>query len=617
MLSLLILIPLLAAAALCRMEDAVAQRRARWAAGLELALSVVVSLRQVLGDGALWTEQSPWIPGLQLNYLVGVDGFTVLLLPATALLNLCVIHASGGWGIPRRAPFLALLLVLEGCTQGVFLALDLGLFFAFWELSVLPVYFLIAYWGIGPQRRAAATQYALTMVAGGALLLLAIALLALNHAAWNGIPAPAGLSFDYRVLLQTPMPAERQTLVFLLLLGGFAVKAPLVPLHTWLPGAAMEGPPGLVAVLVGLKLGLYGLLRFAVPLTPQGALELQGLLAALGALALLYGALVAWRQSNWRRLLAYSSASHVGAAVAGLASYTVQGVQGAALQLVNFSLVTGGLFLLAGALQRRVGSTDLSHLGGVAGSMPWLAGAGFVLMLASMGAPGTAGFAAELLLLLGAWQWSGWLGLCLIVGAVLGAVYAIGYYRAAFLGPVRNPAPRHLADLRPEEFRSLGAVVGLVLLAGFVPSLLLLPIEPAARSWVARTQRASADSGAGSVIEDESDRGTRRRQPAAMDFPDRHRSDERPGQFDGQSQSEGMVFERAPQQGVHDQIGPHQHRRIEGDTTDDHPIDGGFAHLERRLVEPDGREERDQPCDHGDSPYRAGTAASVGRPGGP
>ncbi|HIE55369.1 MAG TPA: NADH-quinone oxidoreductase subunit M, partial [Chromatiaceae bacterium] len=365
---------------------------------LLVAMLVVAQFDSRTG-GFQMLEQAPWIPTLDVYYKVGVDGISVLFLPLTVLLFLAVLLAS--WNQVRLMPrlFFSLLLLLESATLGVFCALDTMLFFLFWELSLLPLYFLVSHWGVGPNRRFAAVKYSLFMLAGGIPLLFGFLVLALGHAGSEGVPL-----FDLVRLLELGTPAHLQTLVFFLLLAGFAVKAPLVPFHTWLPVVAMEGPVAVVALLAGLKLGLFGLIRFVVPLAPEAAQSYHWLLAGLGVLGILYGALGALAQSNLRRMLAFSSVSHVGLVVLGVSSFSLQGIQGALFQLLNFIVISGGLFLLSGFLHQRIGSTEAVNLGGGAQGMPLLSAFFFLFALASLGVPGTSGFPAEFLLLFSALQ---------------------------------------------------------------------------------------------------------------------------------------------------------------------------------------------------------------------
>ncbi|WP_320416237.1 NADH-quinone oxidoreductase subunit M [Candidatus Reidiella endopervernicosa] len=346
--------------------------RARWIALTAALFDLVLSLIAVAqfnpaNSGFQLVERHSWIPTLNVDYLIGVDGISILFLPLTVLLFIGVILAS--WNTTRTLPrlYFMLLMVLESSVIGIFCALDTMLFFLFWELTLIPTYFLISLWGVGPNRRYAAVKYTLFMMATGVPMLFGFLVLAFNHT------GASGLVFDYQTLLSTPLPAELQTAVFFLLLVGFAAKAGVVPFHSWLPTVAMEGPAAITAIMVGLKLGLYGLIRFTIPLAPEAAHEFHWLLAGLGISGVIYGAILALAQSNLRRMLAFSSISHAGLVVLGIASLEIIGLQGALFQLLNFVVVAGGIFLLTGYLHQRIGSTDYASLGGVAKSMPLLA----------------------------------------------------------------------------------------------------------------------------------------------------------------------------------------------------------------------------------------------------
>jgi NADH-quinone oxidoreductase subunit M len=463
--------------------------RARWVAlatalvDLSLALVALSSFDPANGDFQL-IERHAWIPSLNIHYVLGVDGLTVAFLPLTVLLTIGVILAS--WTSVRTMPrlYYTLLMLLESTTIGVFCALDTVLFFLFWELTLIPIFFLVSLWGIGPNRRYAAVKYTLFMLVGGVPLLFAFILLAFNHAEVAGAAVPAGLSFDYQTLRATPLPDGLELTVFLLLLAGFAVKTPVFPLHTWLPVVASDGPVSIAALMTGLKLGAYGLIRFVVPLAPDAAADMHWLLAGLGVVGILYGALGALAQTNLRRMLAFSSISHVGLVVLGIASLSLEGLQGAVFQLLNFTLVAGGLFLIAGFLHHRTGTTEFSSLGGVARTMPLLAGGFLILGLASLGVPGTSGFPAELLLILSALGTHTGAGLAALFGAVLGAGYFLGAYRRALLGPVTGPLVAEAKDLRRRELGVVAAATVLVLAFGLYPQGVLDLTRTAAERWV-------------------------------------------------------------------------------------------------------------------------------------
>jgi len=449
---------------------------------LVIALAVVAVFDPARPDFQ-FVERQAWIPSLNIHYAVGVDGLSVLFLPAAVLLFIGVILAS--WNSVHTLPrlYYSLLMLLETATLGVFLALDTMLFFLFWELTLVPLYFLVSLWGVGANRRHAATKYTLVMLTGGVALLFGILLLAFGAAdATGGGP----LVFDLPTLLTLTLPTGTQYAVFLLLLVGFGVKVPLFPLHTWLPLIAIEGPASVAALLTGMKLGAYGLIRYAVPLAPTAAQELHWLLAALGVVAILYGAAAALAQTNLRRMLAYASLSHVGLVVLGIASFNLQGLQGAVLQLLNFTIAAGGLFLLAAHLHHRTGSTDIANLGGAARTMPWLASFFLLYGLAGMGLPGTSGFPAELLILLSTFERHAGAGLAALVGMVVGAAYFLNLYRRAFFGPATRPEVLQAEDLRPRELWLALAFALLIIAFGLWPAPLLDLMRPAAEAWLAR-----------------------------------------------------------------------------------------------------------------------------------
>jgi NADH-quinone oxidoreductase subunit M len=464
-------------------------RQARWivlgTAIFDLLLALIILFRfDHNQEGFQMVERLAWIPSLNIHYQVGIDGISVLFLPLTVLLFISVVLAS--WNSVRTMPrlYFSLLLLLESTTLGIFCALDTMLFFLFWELTLVPLYFLINFWGIGPNRRYAAVKYTLFMLAGGVPLLFGFILLAFNQAEAAGAALPAGLVFDYQALLANPLPVEMQTLVFLLLLFGFAFKTPVFPLHTWLPVVAMEGPASIAALMTGLKLGAYGMIRFVVPMAPAAAQEFHWLLAGLGVTGILYGAILALAQTNLRRMLAYSSISHVGLVLLGIASFNMQGIQGALFHLLNFTLIAGGIFIITGFLHHRVGSTDIISLGGVAQSMPLLTAFFFLFGLASMGVPGTNGFPAEFLVLVSALSTHTGAGLAALFGVVLGAGYFLNIYRKAFLGPVTSPVVGDAMDLRRRELLVVSVMGGLILFTGIYPESVLNITQTASEQWV-------------------------------------------------------------------------------------------------------------------------------------
>lgn len=461
---------------------------------LELALSIVLVANFVPGTADIqFAERALWMEALGSGYHVGVDGISVLFIPLTAFVTVMALLFS--WGSVKffLKLYLVNILLLEAVTIGIFVSLDLVLFYVFWELALVPSYFLIKFWGIGPERQFAGQKYVLYLLAGSVPLLIAIVLLGLNYheaAAARGITP--SYSFDLLTLLTVPVSPKLQTLVFFLLAVGFAVKAPLVPFHTWLPTALMQGPVGAGLFLVGLKLGLYGFLRFLIPLVPEAAHQWFGVMSALGVAGIFYGGLIALVQSNLRRLLAFASVSHVGLAVLGLFSLNIQGLQGALFLMLSFGIVATSLFCLSGFLHARLGSSDLSAFGGLARQVPRLAALFFIVGLASIGTPGTIGFHGEFLVLLGAfkahWQFTA----VAVLGVILSAGYFLWYYERAFFGPVTNKAVLKVKDLTPREMTVGLSAAAVILWIGFYPAPILDITGASIEALAGRVEQASA-----------------------------------------------------------------------------------------------------------------------------
>ena len=485
-LSLCLSWPLLGAISLGLIKNPLtAKRFTLLVAGIELLITLFTLHHFNPDDGGFQLlETYPWIPNLNIHFELGVDGISVLFLPMTAWVTMTALLAS--WNTIRHLTrfHLALLLVLEAITIGVFTALDLVLFFLFWELTLPPLFFLIGLWGVGAERRYAAMKYTLYMLFGGVPLLFGIILLALNPVQLSGGVIPQDLLFSLPALLNTPIVGSNQNLIFFLLMLGFAVKAPLPPFHTWLPTVAMEAPTQISALLMALKLGIYGFLRFAIPLSPSTALEHRWLLAIIGAITLVYAGLIALQQTNLRRLLAYSSISHVGLVLIGIASFNLQGLQGSVMQLFNFTIVSGSLLMIAGMLQQRLGSNELVHLGGLAKPMPRLTVLFFLFALSSIGVPLSNGFPAEFLLFLGVLQVFPALAIACLFAAVLGAAYILGFIKRGFWGPITQDAVFRLQDIKPRELLLLIPSALLVMILGLYPQCLLSHQQATLEAWL-------------------------------------------------------------------------------------------------------------------------------------
>jgi len=475
LLTLLVLLPLASALLLCLLPARCARFVAAAAMALVLLLATLVLLSFDPGGPRFqFADHWSWVAGLGIHWSLAVDGLSVLFLPAAALLFLGALAVS--WHSAADAPrfFHGLLLALQSATLGIFCAVDLILFFAFWELSLIPVYFLLSRRGVTADAPRVAARYVLIMLAGGFPLLLAFIMLG----------SQAG-SFELSVLLEQPLDLDGQRIVLLLMLFAFALKVPLVPLHTWLPQLALAAPGTLTALLLGLKVGAFALIRLAIPLAPDAAQEWHWLLAGLGTVTLLYGAVGILAHSNLRVGLAYASICHVGLATLGLASLSAQGVQGAVSLLLSFSVATGGALLLLECLRQRTGSTDVRSLGGVAKTMPLLAGGVLICGLAGVGMPGTSSFPGEFLLILAALDRYTGAGMAALFGLAIAAGAFLALYRKAFYGPAIRPAVLDAADLDRREWLVLVVLIVIIVGIGIYPAPWLDIVRPAAEAWAA------------------------------------------------------------------------------------------------------------------------------------
>jgi len=472
-LSALVVLPLVMLVVLAFLRDQRTVRPVALAGALiELALTLVLVARFRTGGADFqFAEQLPWIDAIGLSYHLAVDGVSILFLPLTALLVVLVMLTS--WSTVRHQPKAYLMTVLgfEAVVIGVFAAVDLILFFVFWELLLIPTFILVKVWGTGADRSRAALKYVLYMLMGSAGLLIGFILLGVNH---RDAPGSDGeLSFDLLALMDVSVPTGTQTTVFFLLAFAFALKAPMFPFHSWMPSALLDGPIGMAVFLAGLKMGVYGFLRFVLPLVPEAFTTWSWLIAVLGVVAILFGALVALVEPNLRRLLAFASVSHVGMAMLGLASLDVQGVQGALFLIISLGVTSSGMLLAAGFIHHRVGSTDIASLGGLAKPAPGLAVFSLVACLSAIALPGTIGFPGEFLVLLGAFRANSWLASIAVLTVILTASYVLVFYERAFHGPVTSPVVDAVNDLRPREAVA-ALVTGLAIIAfGFFPGSVL------------------------------------------------------------------------------------------------------------------------------------------------
>ncbi|MBK8753199.1 MAG: NADH-quinone oxidoreductase subunit M [Candidatus Competibacteraceae bacterium] len=464
LLSALIGVPLLGMIAALRARQA----RTAFALGLTgavveliLAVAVLIGFQPHL-PGMQFVEQLEMLPWLGVHW--GVDGLSVLFLPLTALLALFIILYAQPYHQERPGAFVASVLALEGALMGMFIALNLLQFWLFAVAEVIPATFLIVRYGTSAGRVRATWQFVRSMSGGLAMLFAGIVLLGWNHAT-----ATSGIwSFDLPSLLETPVPKGQQSLIFILLFAGLAVRLALFPLHSWLPIVAKHGTVALgVVFLVGVKVGIYALLRFVLPLLPAAAQQWGGAVMALGLAGMLYGALLAFIRTDLRRLLAFAVISHTGALVAGLFSLTSSGLRGGLLLSLNLGLAAAGLFIVAGLLYHRLGTTRFHRLGGLFDAAPLLGLTFLVAMLGSIAMPGTPGFEAAHLALEGVFESRGW-GVAILAasGNVLAAGYLLWAYQRIFLA--RNPkgVTLPMVDLRSRELVVAGLLCAVIISVG-------------------------------------------------------------------------------------------------------------------------------------------------------
>jgi NADH-quinone oxidoreductase subunit M len=434
--------------------------------------------------GFQFVEQVSWYSDWGVGWHVGVDGISLLLVALTALLFPIGLAASTGVN-HRVREYAASMLFLEAGILGVFLCLDLLVFFIFWEAMLVPMYFIIGIWG-GERRVHAAIKFFLYTALGSALMLSGIIFLGLAG-------GQGGPTFDFVELLGADLSRTTQFWLFAAFGISFAIKVPVFPFHTWLPDAHVEAPTAGSVILAGvlLKLGAYGLLRFNLTLFPEAAVELVPVLAVLAVIGIVYGAIVAIVQTDIKRLVAYSSVSHLGFVVLGIFALTSHGLQGSVLQMVNHGLTTGALFLLVGMIYERRHTREISQFGGLATVMPRYAAAFLFVAFASIGLPGLNGFVGEFFILIGAYLS---LPVYAIVGAsgvVLAAVYLLWAYQRMFTGPVLIEENRALKDIGFREVAILAPLLALILFLGIYPKPALDRIEPSVERVLERIEQTT------------------------------------------------------------------------------------------------------------------------------
>jgi NADH-quinone oxidoreductase subunit M len=462
----------------------------RWS-GLAVSVATFVAslplwTRFDAGDADMQFEEiMRWMPGFGVGYHVGVDGISVLLVLLTTFLMPVALASAWRAIEDRTKEFVIAMLLLETGMVGVFVSLDLFLFLVFWEAMLIPMYFVIGVWG-GANRVYAAIKFVLYTMVGSALMLVAILALYYQHGAATGV-----YTFDLPTLTRYVMaPGRAQTLMFIAFSLAFAIKVPLFPFHTWLPDAHVEAPTAGSVILAGvlLKMGTYGFLRFCLPLFPDASVDYGPWVYALAVIGIIYGALVSTVQPDLKKLVAYSSVSHLGFVMLGLFTLTPQGMVGAVIQMINHGLSTGALFLMVGMIYERRHTRLIAEFGGLWGVIPAFSALFLIVCLSSLGLPGLNGFVGEFLILVGAFTVDKWLGAIANTGIILAAVYLLWMYQRVALGEIRHEANRRLADLTSREWAVLVPVLLLIVWIGVYPKPFTSKTEVSVQALIAQVE---------------------------------------------------------------------------------------------------------------------------------
>jgi NADH-quinone oxidoreductase subunit M len=491
-LSGLVAVPLLGAALIMLLpKDAAGERNARWAALWAFAVSIIAWLRfDPTLAGYQLVEQKGWITEA-ITYKLGVDGISMpFVLLTTFLMPICIL-ASWQSVRMRVKEYMAAFLLLEAVMIGVFVALDLVLFYLFFEFGLVPMFLIIGIWG-GKRRVYAAFKFFLYTLLGSVLMLLAVMAMV-----WT-----AGTA-DIEQLAKFSFPHSMQTWLWLAFFASFAVKMPMWPVHTWLPDAHVEAPTAGSVILAGilLKMGGYGFLRFSLPMFPLASVDFAPFVFALSVIAIVYTSLVAMMQEDIKKLIAYSSVAHMGFVTMGIFALNEQGVQGAVFQMVSHGLVSGALFLCVGVVYDRMHSREIKLYGGLAERMPLYALVFLVFTMANVGLPGTSGFVGEFLTLAGAFKANTWVAFIATTGVILSACYALWVFARVIYGKVTNPSLQLIPDLDRRELALLVPLVALVIYYGVQPNPILKTSEASVQLVVRQVEAALAGAASAPTAE--------------------------------------------------------------------------------------------------------------------
>jgi NADH-quinone oxidoreductase subunit M len=501
LLSIVTFLPAIAAlilAAFLRGDDAAARNNARWLALIATTATFVVSLFVLFGfdpsdTGFQFVEEREWLLGLQ--YKMGVDGISVLFVMLTTSIMPLVILAA--WNVETKVKdYMVAFLVLETMMIGVFTSLDLILFYLFFEGSLIPMFLIIGIWG-GADRIYAAFKFFLYTFLGSVLMLVAMIAMAVD-AGTTDIAALLQHEFAFDTLLLGPfaIPGGFQTILWVAFFASFAVKMPMWPVHTWLPDAHVQAPTAGSVVLAAilLKMGGYGFLRFSLPMFPVASDLLADFVLWLSAIAIVYASLVALRQEDMKKLVAYSSVAHMGFVTAGIFAANRQGVDGAVFQMISHGFISGALFLLVGVIYDRMHTRDIAAYGGLVNRMPVYAAVMLLFTMANVGLPGTSGFVGEFLSLMGVFQVNTWVAAVATTGVILSAGYALWLYRRVVVGDLIRENLKAITDMDRRERAILAPLAVMTILLGVYPALVTDVIGPSTAALVDAHEVALADA---------------------------------------------------------------------------------------------------------------------------
>jgi NADH-quinone oxidoreductase subunit M len=473
-------------------EDAI-----KWIANLFAFAGFLVSIPlwfwyDPLNPAWQFTERAPWIPQIGASYFLGVDGFAILLILLTTLMGTIAVLSSWAAITERVKEYYIFMLVLQTGMLGAFVSLDFLLFFLFWEVMLVPMYFLIGIWG-GGRRLYSAIKFFLYTLVGSVVMLLGILALYFYYQSVTGV-----YTFDVTLYQQMNVPADLQKWVFLAFFLGFAIKVPMFPFHTWLPDAHTDAPTAgsVILAAVLLKMGTYGFIRFSLPILPEATHAFVPMMATLSIVGIVYGALVALAQSDWKRLVAYSSVSHMGMVMLGMFALNPVGIVGSIVQQINHGISTGALFLIVGIVYERRHTREISEYGGLSKVMPVFAAVFLIMTMSSIGLPALNGFIGEILILQGVFVRDRMWAVFAASGIVLGAAYMLWLYQRTMFGKIENPKNERLPDLSLREFATFAPLIILAVWIGIYPSPFIRRLDTSVARVMARVNSTYAPQNA-------------------------------------------------------------------------------------------------------------------------